>query len=276
MKNKKLLNFYGLKWNPFENSTPSASLVESKKISNFCWRIENLVMDGGYGLITGNPGTGKSGSLRIIEHRLSQIPDIHVGQLTRPQSGLPDFYRELAEVFRVDFKSSNQWGGYKGLRKKWSEHIEANLFRPVLLIDEAQEMPSLVLNELRLLSSVKLDSKIVITVILSGDNRLLEKLKTPALAPFYSRMRVKMHQDGMSKEELQDILNKATARAGNGSLMEDSLIKILSEHSSGNVRSLMIMSNDLLLEGFKRELGKLTDSLFLEVFNPTAKIRRKK
>jgi len=276
MKNKKLLNFYGLKWNPFENSTPSDSLVESKKVSNFCWRIENLVMDGGYGLITGNPGTGKSVSLRILEHRLSQIPDIHVGQLTRPQSGLPDFYRELAEVFGVDFKSTNQWGGYKGLRKKWSEHIEANLFRPVLLIDEAQEVPSLVLNELRLLSSIKLDSKIIITVILSGDNRLLDKLRTPDLAPFYSRMRVKMHQDNLSKEELQEILSKATARAGNGSIMDESLIKILSEHSSGNIRSLMIMSNDLLLEGFKRELNKLTDSLFLEVYNPTVTRKRRK
>ncbi len=276
MKNKKLLNFYGLKWNPFETNTPNDSLVESKKVSNFCWRIENLVMDGGYGLITGNPGTGKSGALRILEYRLSQIPDIHVGQLTRPQSRLPDFYRELAEVFGVDFKSTNQWGGYKGLRKKWAEHIEANLFRPVLLIDEAQEMPSIVLNEIRLLSSIKLDSKIIITIILSGDNRLLEKLKTPMLSPFYNRMRVKMHQDSMSKEELQEVLTKATARAGNSSLMDDNLIKVLSEHSSGNIRSLMIMSNDLLLEGFKRELNKLTDSLFLEVFNPVQKRRKRR
>ncbi len=69
MKNKKLLNFYGIKWNPFENNVPNDCLVESKKISNFCWRIENLVMDGGYGLITGHPGTGKSAALRILDNR---------------------------------------------------------------------------------------------------------------------------------------------------------------------------------------------------------------
>ena len=275
MKNKKLLNFYGLKWNPFENNTPSDSLVESKKINNFCWRIESLVMDGGYGLITGNPGTGKSAALRILDHRLSQIPDINVGQLTRPQSRLPDFYRELAEIFGVDFKLSNQWGGYKGLRKKWGEHIESNLFRPVLLIDEAQEMQSCVLNELRLLSSIKLDSKIIITVVLSGDNRLVDKLRSPELLPFFSRMRVKMHQDNLSKEDLQEVLTKAIARAGNGTLMDENLIKILSEHSSGSIRSLMIMSNDLLLEGHRREKKQLTESLFLEIFNPTIKRKRK-
>lgn len=274
MKNKKLLNFYGLKWNPFENNTPSDSLVESKKINNFCWRIENLVIDGGYGLITGNPGTGKSSSLRILEYRLSQIPDIHVGQLTRPQSRLADFYRELAEIFGVDFRSSNQWGGYKGLRKKWAEHIESNLFRPILLIDEAQEMQSSVLNELRLLSSIKLDSKIIITIVLSGDGRLIEKLRSPELLPFYNRMRVKMQHENLSKNELQEILVRAIAKAGNNSLMEDNLTRTLSEHSSGNIRSLMIMSNDLLLEGFRREAKQLTEGLFLEVFNPGK--RRKK
>jgi len=269
MRNKKLLNFYGLKWNPFENSVPNDCLIESKKVNNFCWRLENLVMDGGYGLITGHPGTGKSAALRILDHRLSQIPDIHVGHLNRPQSRLADFYRELGEIFGVDFKSTNQWGGYKGLRKRWAKHIESNLFRPVLLIDEAQEMQTCVLNELRLLSSTGLDSKIIITIVLSGDNRLLDKLRSPDLLPFYSRMRVRMHQDSLPKEELQEMLTKAMARAGNGKLMNDELIKILSEHCSGNIRSLMIMANTLLFEGLKKEEEQLTEGLFLEVFNPT-------
>ena len=137
-------------------------------------------------------------------------------------------------------------------------------------------MQTPVLNELRLLSSIKLDSRIIITIILSGDNRLLEKLKLPSLLPFYSRMRVKMHQDSLSKEELQDILSKAMARAGNGSLMNENLIKILSEHSSGNIRSLMIMSHNLLLEGFKKEINQLTDSLFLELFNYSSSNRKKR
>jgi type II secretory pathway predicted ATPase ExeA len=276
MKNKKLLNFYGLKWNPFENSVPNDSLVESQKINNFCWRIENLVMDGGYGLITGNPGTGKSVTLRILEYRLSQIPDIHVGVLTRPQSRLSDFYRELAEIFGVDFKSSNQWGGYKGLRKKWANHIESNLFRPVLLIDEAQEMLPVILNELRLLSSIELDSKIIITIILCGDNRLVDKLKLPDLAPFFSRMRIKMQQESLVKEELEEIITKSIARAGFPSLMSDDLIRILSEHSGGNIRSMMIMANNLLHEGFKRELNQLSESIFLETFGQTRKKRKKR
>ena len=57
------------------------------------------------------------------------------------------------------------------------------------------------------------------------------------------------------------------ARAGNGSIMNEKLVRVLAEHSSGNIRSLMIMSNNLLIEGFKKEINQLTESLFLEVFN---------
>lgn len=276
MKNKKLLNFYGLKWNPFENNIPSDSLIESKKISSFCWRIENLVMDGGYGIITGSTGTGKSSALRILDNRLNGMPDIHVRHLSRPQSRLPDFYRELGELFSIDFKSSNQWGGYKGLRKRWTEHIESNLFRPVLLIDEAQEMQSTVLNELRLLSSTGLDSKIILTIILSGDNRLIDKLKSEELLPFFSRMRVRMHHDSLPKDELQEILIKSMARAGNPNLMNEELIKIISEHSSGNLRSLMIMASSILLEGFQREVTQLTEGLFLDMYNTSKPIKKRK
>ena len=83
-----------------------------------------------------------------------------------------------------------------------------------------------------------------------------------------------MHHESLGKDELQDLLIKAVTRAGNSSLMDENLVKIISEHSSGNVRSLMIMSNDLLLEGFKREENQLTEGLFLELFNNAKKGRR--
>ena len=117
MSNKKLLNLYGLKWNPFDPALPLEGLISSPQIDNFCWRVENLVMDGGYAMITGHPGTGKSVALRILAARLSKMQDVKVGVLTRPQSGLSDFYRELGELFGVELKTSNRWGGYKTLRK---------------------------------------------------------------------------------------------------------------------------------------------------------------
>ena len=148
--NKKLLALYGLKWNPFSPDLPSEALRVVPKAQSFCWRIEQgLVREGGFALVTGDPGTGKSVVLRILAERLEALREVSVGALAHPQSNVADFYREMGELFGVQLKPHNRWGGFKALRERWIAHIDSTLVRPVLLIDEAQEMTSQVLSELR-------------------------------------------------------------------------------------------------------------------------------
>ena len=66
MNTKKLLSLWGLKWNPFSPEVPSEALLATNKIENFAWRVEQLVQEGGFALITGESGTGKSVALRIV------------------------------------------------------------------------------------------------------------------------------------------------------------------------------------------------------------------
>ena len=179
--NKKLLSLYSLKFNPFAADVPIAALWPSPPIESFCWRIEQQVGEGGFALVTGNPGCGKSVSLRLLADRLGQLPDITVGCLTRPQASLADFYRELGQLFAVPLKPHNRWASAQFLRDKWLHHIDSSLHRPTLLIDEAQEMHPAVFSELRLLASVDLDSRSILTIILAGDGRLATRLETPDL-----------------------------------------------------------------------------------------------
>jgi general secretion pathway protein A len=260
----------GLKWNPFSEDVPLEAIRVTPRVEHFCWRIENQVRDGGFALVTGDVGTGKSVTMRVLEARLARLRDVTVGTLSRPDSRLADFYRELGEIFGVTMSSSNRWGGFKALREKWLAHIEATLMRPVLLIDEAQEMPPEALCELRLLSSYHFDSRAILTVVLAGDTRLTELLRTKDLLPIGSRMRARMVHDYISREDLLSCLSHRLTQAGNAQLMTPELATTLCEHGVGNLRVLLTMAGELLDAAIARDQHVLDEKLFFEIFAPPA------
>jgi general secretion pathway protein A len=128
--NKKMLALYGLKWNPFAPDVPVEALHVTRRIESFCWRVQQLVGEGGFALVTGAPGTGKSVTLRILAERLGAQRDVRIGIVTRPQAGLADFYREMGDLFGVELAPHNRWAGAKVLRDRWQTHIDAALSRP--------------------------------------------------------------------------------------------------------------------------------------------------
>ena len=71
--NQSLLALYGLKWNPFSQELPTEALRLTRPAEDFLWRIEhNLVREGGFALIQGDPGTGKSVVMRLLAERLER------------------------------------------------------------------------------------------------------------------------------------------------------------------------------------------------------------
>jgi general secretion pathway protein A len=268
MNSKRLLALYGLKWNPFSPELPSEALVATPKIEHFAWRVEQLAQEGGFALVTGESGTGKSVALRIVAGRLQAVRDITVGVIERPQSKSPDFYRELGDIFAVKLAPHNRWCGFKALRERWKAHVASSRMRPVLLIDEAQEMSPDVLSELRILSSADFDATSLLTVVLSGDGRVLELLRHQDLLPLGSRIRTQLVTVAAPREELLELLRHAVERAGNPTLMTAELMDTLVDHSAGNYRSLMIMGGDLLAYGMAHDLAQLDEKCYLEIFQP--------
>ena len=273
--NKKLLALYGLKFNPFAPDIPVEALQMTPRTESFCWCVEQLVGEGGFAVVTGAPGVGKSVTLRMLAERLSGLLDVQVGVFSRPQAGLADFYREMGELFGVELHPHNRYNGAKLLRTRWQGHIDASLCRPVLIADEGQEMQISLLNELRLLASARLDSHLLLTVVLAGDQRLIERFRAEDLLPLGSRMRVRLALERSTPEELQECLRHTLQKASAVKCMTLEVIATLCDHAQGNLRALMNMAGELLALAAQREAPQIDEKLFFELFATPSPTRAK-
>lgn len=266
MSKNRLLNQYGLKYNPFLPAIPDADIWQPPDFDAFFFRLENIVLDGGFAMITGDPGLGKSKALQLLSAKLRQIGDVVVGVMERPQSSLADFYRELGDLFGITLSVSNRYGGFKALRAKWKAHISSTLFRPVLLIDEAQEMPTPCLSEIRLLGSIHFDSDCLLTTVICGDNRLTDRLRETPLLPLGTRIRSRLPLSPLSRDELLSLLDHLLNAAGAPHLITDELKKTIVEHCAANPRILMQQCAELLDNAMRKDLAVLDEKLFFDTF----------
>src|SRR5439155_26853178 len=135
--------------------------------------------------------------------------------------------------------------GAKVLRGRWQAHIDTALSRPVLIVDEGQEVLVPVLAELRLLSSARLDSHLLLTVVLAGDQRLLERFRSEELLPLGSRMRVRLGLERATPDELRECLTHALVKASAPKLMTGEVIAPHCDHAQGTRRAVLDIDRDL-------------------------------
>src|SRR5271157_455372 len=137
----------------------------------------------------------------------------------------------MGDLFGVELRPHNRWAGAKVLRERWQTHIDASLARPVLVV---------------------------------GDGRLLERLRSDEFLPLASRMRVRLAIERATPDELQECLRQALHKAGAVKLMTPELIATLCDHAQGNLRALMNMAGELLAYAAEREARQIDEKLFLE------------
>lgn len=182
-------------------------------------------------------GAGKTVLLRALAQRLPEaryrVHDVKVTSLSKR-----DFCREVATACGLE-----PAGTYPSLVRKLQQRFLAQSddegLRPVLVLDEAQDMRPDVLATLRLLTNFDLDSRLVLSVVLAGDSRLQHLLERHDLEPVRRRLAHVAFLPLLSREQTRAYLHHRLQLAGAApELFPDEVTDALYEISRGNLRAL--------------------------------------
>jgi type II secretory pathway predicted ATPase ExeA len=125
------------------------------------------------------------------------------------------------------------------------------------------------------LQSASFDSQSLLFTVLCGDARLPNRFRTPELLPLGSRIRARLDLSGLTPQDLASYLDFVLQKAGAPQLIAPELIKTLATHAHGNLRVLTHMAAELLTAAAERNLPRIDEPLYFDLFTPPARQSRR-
>lgn len=244
------LDYYHLKSAPF-TLTPDPeflyhSLTHRNAIDTLLYGIECRM---GFMMLTGEVGTGKTTICRMLLDRLDSVADT-VYIINPSMSG-----HEIISCILEDLGLSPTKNASK---KELIDQLNGYLLsvdpgRPVvILIDDAQTMPTTTLEALRLLSNLETDKRKMLQIILVGQSELIALLSRQELRQLKQRISIIARIDDLNCEEVESYIHCRLFIAGNKGQLKFSpkTIKRIHRFSNGIPRQINKLCDYALIAGF--------------------------
>ena len=208
-------DFFSLKHLPFSISPDPDFLFLSDRHQEALAHLKyGLQSNGGFVLLTGEVGTGKTTICRLL---LQQLPaGLDVAFILNPALNEVELLATICDEFNIDYPKENI--SLKVLFDSLTTWMSDNQHQgrgAVVLIDEAQHLSFAVLEQLRLLTNIESNNKKALQVILIGQTELQDKLKERELRQLAQRITARYHLLTLTEKEthyyIQHRLNIAGA-----------------------------------------------------------------
>ena len=232
---------YGFEFNPFIKSAKEF-LVETSEYREVITRMNYLNQLKGFGLITGQPGMGKTTAIRNWTKSLNQsshkIVYISLSTLT-----VMEFYRMMALELGYE-PAFRKHENFTIIQQAINRYVIEKRMTPVFIFDEANYMRSGTLNDLKMLFNFDMDSINKAVIILSGLPALNNTLHLTAHEPLAQRIIMNYEMEPLSLEEGTKYLQEKQKMAGSHmEVFERNAIEAIVNASNGIPRMIDKITN---------------------------------
>ncbi len=205
-------HLFGFTHMPFHRDLDSAQLFHAPDLEELHARLGFLVEHRALGVLTGEPGCGKSTALRRLRDDLhpEQVQIIYVSDTLGTG-------RDLCSLIALDLgiePSASRVRMLRNIQQEIQRRAEERHLNVLLLIDEAQGLRNDVLALIPQLRNFQWDRRPPLAVLLAGQTGLRQKLRLAHLEPLAQRVTVRYHLRGLDREQTQAYLLHRLRLAG--------------------------------------------------------------
>ncbi|MBF0483986.1 MAG: AAA family ATPase [Candidatus Omnitrophica bacterium] len=271
------LNFYGFKEMPFNMTPDSRYFFESAKhteaLSTLLYAIQSRK---GFVVVTGDIGSGKTTVCRTVLSRLDH-KNVKTALITNTHISGRDLLTTLLEELGIESPSAHPSKArlLSALNTFLIEQLRQDV-NVVLIVDEAQNLKSAVLEEIRMLSNLETENEKLIQIILMGQPELKQKLALSNLEQLRQRIAVFFNLTPLSYEDIQHYI-KHRLKIASGSDREyfsEGALDRICRFTKGVPRLINQICDSALLNGFIYEKLLVDEKLMEEVIqeSPTMQL----
>jgi type II secretory pathway predicted ATPase ExeA len=228
--------------------------------------FQELLDEPGLGVLTAEPGVGKTAAIRNLCAQLPE-PDYRVLYNCDTAVSPFDLYRVLALDLglRPSHRRAQLW---TDLKRAITHLVEEQHTRPVLVLDEAQQLSDRFLADLSGFLNYAFDRKTLLTVWLVGLPVLEARLRLQHHAPLASRVVGRVRLESLGREDFKALIDHATLAAGcKDKLLTDSALEILWRASHGVPRAASKMLRAALRQAHHENQNLIDDRVLTKVID---------